>query len=293
MKDITAKFVVVRRAKPLLGTLVDITVRAGDAPRAQAALASAFAEVAAVHRLMSFHDPDSDVSRINRAPVGASTPVDSRTAEVLRMAWSLSVESHGIFDCTVARELVQWGLLPADRATVPRNEVPPCPVGRRALPWSLQGGHVIKHADCLIDLGGIAKGYAVDRAIAILVLHGVASALVNAGGDLRHHGEAPATIHLRDPADPGRVGSPISLHNAALASSATSGLDAAGARTVSALIDGVTRLPLPLGDGVSITAPTCIMADALTKFALAARAPRHPLLDRHGAHVVFHRFTGH
>ncbi|GAB3628879.1 ApbE-like lipoprotein [Pandoraea terrae] len=278
---------IVRRAKPLLGTLVDIAVRAEDAQHAQRALASAFAELATVHRLMSFHDSESDVSRINRAAVGAPTRVDSRTAEVLRAARCLSVESQGVFDCTVARELVQSGLLPAAA-----QNVVPLSGDTPADPWSLEGDLVVKSMDCLIDLGGIAKGYAVDRATAVLAQYGVADALVNAGGDLRHHGETPATIHLRDPADPGRIGSATSLLNAALASSATSGLNAKGTSAVSALIDGVTRLPLPLGEGASIIAPSCMMADALTKFVLAVRATSHPLLDRHRARVVFYRFAG-
>ncbi len=83
---------------------------------------------------------------------------------------------------------------------------------------------LVERGTAHLDLGGIAKGYAVDRAIALLVERGVRSALVNAGGDLRHVGSESVTIRLRDPADPARLVAAIDIRDAALASSASSGL---------------------------------------------------------------------
>jgi len=278
-----------RRAKPLLGTLVEVSIRANDSRIARAASDAAFAAIADVHRLMSFHDPRSDISRINRAATGESVDIDPRTVEVLGLATALAQASNRTFDCSVGATLVRLGMLPA-----------PLESGSAwaedsgdAQAFAIDGNRVIKHRACLIDLGGVAKGYAVDRAIAAAATHADAACiediLVNAGGDLRHWGERPATIHLRDPQERSNIARTLDLHNSALASSATSGLDYPEARRVSALLDGRSHDPLPPGRGVSISAPTCASADALTKIVLATRNAEHPLLAQYEARVVFSR----
>jgi len=75
--------VVCRRARPLLGTLVDVQAEGAGAP---AAVAVAFEEIAAVHTLLSFHAPNSELQLINRAAPGARLHVDQRTVTVLRLA---------------------------------------------------------------------------------------------------------------------------------------------------------------------------------------------------------------
>lgn len=270
-----------RRAKPLLGTLVEISVRAtGDATDADTdrAIEAAFAEIAKVHRLMSFHEALSDVGRINCAGVGIAVAIDARTTEVLQTALRASTESHGAFDCTVAAELVALSLLPFHTVAAPTSF--------GASRWILQNDHFIKLAPCLIDLGGIAKGYAVDRAITTLLQHNVQNVLVNAGGDLRHIGTLTEIIHLRDAGDPGRLPLAVELNNQALASSAAGGLTPDGPGSQSTLIDGVSRMPIGLGASVSIVASTCMDADLLTKVVLASDNPYHPMLAHYGAHVA-------
>ena len=78
----------IRRARPLLGTLVEIAVDASDERRALRAIEAAFAEIGEVHRCMSFHTADSDLARLHRAPVGRAVAVDARTMTVLRCAVS-------------------------------------------------------------------------------------------------------------------------------------------------------------------------------------------------------------
>jgi thiamine biosynthesis lipoprotein len=262
-----------RRAKPMLGTIVEISVQASDLQLAQRAVAAAFAEVAVVHRLMSFHEAQSDVQRLNCATEGALIIVDARTAEVLSCAERLTAESGGDFHCAVADVLVGLGRLPKS----------PC----ASLGSSLEidsGQCVVRRGRAAIDLGGIAKGYAVDRAIELLMRMGMDSALVNAGGDLRHCGSGSVMIHLRDPVDPADIATSIALDNQALASSATSGLTG-----TSSLINPRSMQLLPRGAGVSITAPNCMTADALTKVVLVSGDTDHAVLRRHGAQVVLYR----
>lgn len=291
---------VLRRAKPLLGTLVDIGIGSADAVLAREAAEAAFAEILDVHRLMSFHKPQSDVSRINRAAPGEPVEVDARTADVLRLAIEIHEASSGAFDCTIAPVLQRHRLLPpldgmkADMAYSSSGKSPddgggPAPGCVPAL--MLDARFVIKRRDCLIDLGGIAKGYAVDRAVdAILAIARASgdrleSVLVNAGGDLRFHGRSTIKVRLRDPGDPARLDDVVDLSDGALASSSTCGLNGI-AHGVSSLVDPLSGEPLPAGAGVTITAPTCTIADALTKVALATGDPAHPIFARYGASVA-------
>src|SRR6516164_241937 len=91
----------IRRARPLLGTFVEIEVAAADRSKMEAAIDAAFDALAEVHRLMSFHEPDSDVSRLNRDAYIRPTRVDPRTFQVLETAVELYGLSGGVFDITM------------------------------------------------------------------------------------------------------------------------------------------------------------------------------------------------
>src|SRR6202034_3483678 len=95
-----------------LGTYVAIGV--GGLPDADAlsAIERGFAAIAEIHRLMSFHEPTSDVSRLNRMAAHEAVTVDPATFAVLVKAQALAEESDGLFDITVAADLVVWGFLP-------------------------------------------------------------------------------------------------------------------------------------------------------------------------------------
>ena len=98
----------VRRARPSLGTFVEITARGDNEAKLHGAIDRAFNAIARVDRKMSFHQPASDISRINREAFRRKVNVDSWTWRVLRAAQKLSGESDGIFDITVARKLMEW-----------------------------------------------------------------------------------------------------------------------------------------------------------------------------------------
>ncbi|MBS0570940.1 MAG: FAD:protein FMN transferase, partial [Proteobacteria bacterium] len=149
----------IRRARPWLGTLVDIRVDGMESACALRAIDAAFAEVATVHRLMSFHGDDSDLARLRQAPACAAVRVNARTHEVLECALRIAAASTGIFDPTVAAAQVARGALPVPRSAF----VPDADASWRDI--ELLGGERVRLRRPLwIDLGGIAKGYAVDRA---------------------------------------------------------------------------------------------------------------------------------
>jgi FAD:protein FMN transferase len=268
-----------RRARPLLGTFVDISVDGTALVDMTTAVEAAFAAVERVHCLMSFHDPDSDVSRLNRDAAAQAVAVDPWTHQVLAAAVDLNRRSNGLFDVTVASVLQRRGLLPGlppPDATLaaPRDAIEMLPDRRiRFL-----------HPGTRIDLGGIAKGFAVDRAVDVLRAHGVPLGVVDAGGDLAAFGPAAAPIHIRDPRDPRRAMACISIMDEALASSGGR-FDPVNAPdvTTSAVVDTRTREPVRTIAGVTVRAPSCMLADALTKVLMSAGEEASALLDQIGA----------
>lgn len=160
-----------RRARPALGTLVEVGVPQGTS---ESVLESAFAAVAKVERALSRHDPCSDLGRWHAAQAGQLLPVALATQRVLRAASALWRASEGVFDISL---------------------------GTGAAHWRCQAGLLWRgHDGVRLDAGGIAKGHAVDQAVRALRHAGCAAGWVNAGGDLRSFGGVSVPVHLRDEA---------------------------------------------------------------------------------------------
>jgi thiamine biosynthesis lipoprotein len=207
---------------------------------------------------MSAQEPDSDLSRINRFAHSGPVEVNHWTALVLERALFWSKESHGAFD------VVRAGKAAIEGGQLPRHPGQPPP---EAAHWSwleVQGLSVRLLRPACIDLGGIAKGFAVDKGVEALRRAGATHGLVNAGGDVAAFGPRPWPVQIVDP----RTRVPmleVQLDNRALATSA--------------MLDGEWR-HLPDADqrwiSASVRAGSAMDADALTKILLAgsAMAPR-------------------
>lgn len=267
-----------RRARPLLGTIVEITAEGAD-DVLPAAIEEAFASIEQVQRLMNFHDPNSDVSHINDAETGQGIIVDPQTLRVLRFAHRLSYLSEGLFDVTTASTLVVDGFLPERTRKIPD--------GATYLDLLLLPGNCVlwRRKGC-IDLGGIAKGYAVDCAIATLRSRGVASAIVNAGGDLRCFG-TPRPIYLRHPDTPAVLMYIGSIRDAAFATSAGyfSRINNGG-REIEPLVDPRRGECVTWKGSVSVAAPDGMTADALTKIVALAPDFAVGILDHFDAQAI-------
>jgi thiamine biosynthesis lipoprotein len=274
-----------RRARPLLGTFVEISIAGAPPAELEAAADAAFAAVATVHRLMSFHDEASDIGRLNRSALAGALVVHPWTLEVLDIANDLCRRSAGVFDIAVAPVLQDLGLLPRH----PRDPSP-SEIGRGGddAVERLSDGRVRLRDGVRIDLGGIAKGYAVDRAVEALRGRGIAEGIVNAGGDLAAFGPHPHAIHVRDPGRPQVPMCEVMLRDGAMASSGgrfdPSSCAGAGASAVidprsGRVVDGIV--------GATVRAPLCVFADALTKVVMAAGEAAAPLLASCGASALF------
>lgn len=238
-----------------MGTFVAIEAAAPSETIATSAIEAAFAAVAEVERLMHPTRMGSDVARINAAPPGARTAIHPSTAGVLRLALLLSQLTDGVFDpCLPVRSGRLTDLKFGGSA-------------RERTAWASA------HAPIALDLGGIAKGYAVDRAVAALRQAGCVAGVVNAGGDLRVFGAPRQTVLLRL-AD--GTGEPLLMDNAALA---VSDLDASRRPTehrgyyvrTRARVRGPGAgrdLDLPPRRHAAVLAGDAASADALTKCVL-------------------------
>src|SRR5260221_8286095 len=140
----------IRRARPLLGTFVEIAVDGQTFDAAEAAVEAAFAAIATVHRLMSFHEADSDVSRLNRGAALGGVRVHDWTYQVLEAARDLHRRSGGMFDISVAPALQRLALLPGGN-----NRIQPLAENRFRF----------SHPPLKINLRGLPKGFPFPRPV--------------------------------------------------------------------------------------------------------------------------------
>lgn len=255
----------------LLGTFVEVGV-AKNGQCAQRAIAHAFELIESVQRSLSFQDPDSELSRLNRIP-GEWVPMSPLALRVLRLARAMGVVSGDGFNSTVGGQMVRWGVLP-DHLGDAR-----LPIGC-SRDIELRPGAARLSRAVLVTLDGIAKGFAVDTAIAALVRRGMPSAWVNAGGDVRTYGERGLDMQRRE-VDGSRNGL-VRLQNNAVASSFAS-VDAQP--DLPGRMAGVT--PEERGSIITVLARHAWKADALTKVAGAVpRDNRQALVSRFGATLL-------
>lgn len=249
----------------MLGTRVAIRISQMPHQKAHDLIDEAFDRMAEIHRLMSFHEHGSDLFRLNHGASNEPVQVDPKTWQVLSAALKFSQDSSGLFDVTIADVQARSGLLPAT------SEIPEPGGNWRDI--ELLSGHRIRFRRPLwIDLGGIAKGYAVDCAVEQLRSRGVVQGCVNAGGDLRVFGLETEQVHLLSMTT-GREIPVLEVSDAAVASSGGDGMH----------LNGQTRVAVDPRVRVSVVAPDCMTADALTKIVLADPRRAEALLPQYRA----------
>ena len=263
----------IRRARPWLGTIVEIAC--DDLP----AMEAGFAAVAHAHARMSFHEATSDLAALRDAIPGSAVAVDPETVQVLRLALDLYCATDGLFDVTIGRQLVATKFLPCVTAR-PLTHYD----GKANDIEIVDDTHIICHRPMLIDLGGIAKGHAVDMAVAAMQAAGATQATINAGGDLRVFGPDAETIWLRR-AD-GQLGGSLDARNIAVASSSNLLYRRTSRGADHSPHIGLARKAMLSDLTITVTAPMCICADAMTKVAMADAALAERLLDPVGGEVI-------
>ena len=244
-----------KREESVMGTSIGVELWADEPAAGEAAITAVMDEMRRIDRTMSPHKEDSELSRINRDAFTAPVPVSAEMARLIVRAAEFSELSGGAFDITYAA------------------------VGWRHLILDTHAGTVrFARPGMRIDLGGFAKGHAVDNATAILRRRGIAHAMVSAGGDSRVIGDRrgrPWTIGVRDPRRPGEVAAMLPLEDVSIS---TSGdyeryFDADGTR-FHHLIDPATGKS-PRGiQSVTVLADDGLTSEALSKIVFVLGVER-------------------
>jgi len=211
------------REEAIMGTAIRVELWGKDRAAGEAAIDAVMQEMHRIDRTMSPHKADSELSIINREAARHAVPLSLEMARLIARAIDFSELSDGAFDITYAGvgQLYDYrlGIKPSDeelaraRATVGyRNLI--LDREERTLRFARQGMR--------IDLGGFAKGHAVDNSVAILKRHGIVNATVAAGGDshvMGDRGGRPWSIGIRDPRRAGEVVAVLPLEDTAISTS--------------------------------------------------------------------------
>jgi FAD:protein FMN transferase len=211
------------RDEAIMGTAIRVELWADGAAQAGAAIDAVMAEMHRIDRAMSPHKADSPLSRLNREAAVAPVPVSNEMFRLIERAIWFSKRSAGAFDITYASvgHLYDYraGIAPDDAAV----ERARAAVGWRHLVLDAAARTVrFAREGVRIDLGGFAKGHAVDRGAAILRQRGIAHAIVTAGGDSHVIGDRrdrPWTIAIRHPRREHDVVAVLPLQDVAISTS--------------------------------------------------------------------------
>lgn len=260
------------RTEAIMGTRIYVQVWSQDKAGGEAAIDAVMDEMRRIDALMSHYKPDSQLSRINAHANDEPVQVDKELFDLIKLSTYYSQLTEGAFDITYA----SVGYL----YDYPRHVRPSEAQIRQALPavnWRNlkfdESRHTVRfeHPGMRIDLGGIGKGYAVDRGIELLKARGITHAVVTAGGDSRILGDhmgRPWLVAIRHPDDPRKVVTRIPLSDTAMS---TSGdyeryFDEDGVR-YHHIIDPHTGHSASKVRSATILAPTATQTDGMSKTA--------------------------
>lgn len=214
----------IKRVKLLMGTKVEIVAQGKDRDALERAVSKGFDEVERIEKIFSRFRDDSAISRINQNAGQSPVQVAPEAFMLIEKAVDICVQSSGAFDITILPVLSLWKF--GDQ-----NQKPPSAEEVREKLGQVDCKKIILKKDqnlvflpdpgMAIDLGGIVKGYAADKAALVLRQNGVSAGIVNAGGDLRVFGGTGKglAVGIQDPRQPGKVLAKIYLQDASVATS--------------------------------------------------------------------------
>jgi len=287
-----------RQARRLMGTLCEVQVYHTDAALADRAIAAALDEMARVDRLLSNYDPDSELSVMNRtAAATAPAVVSAELFGFVKECGAYVERTRGAFDPTVGPLVRAWGFTTPEPAR-PSDEAIAAAKAQSGFDKVRLGAsaRTVSYAvpGMEIDPGGIGKGYAVDRAVSVLVRAGIGSALVSAGGSTLYAiGHPPERdgwrVAVSDPTNVETPAAIVALRDTSISTSGASYRSVrAGGRRFSHVFDPRSGEPVEHMCQASVVAPTATASDALSKAAfILSRADLEDVLaDAPGSHAL-------
>lgn len=258
-----------QRIEPHMGTKFILTVYAESQQQASAAIEAASRRIAEIEQRMSDYRPDSEIRQLARqAPTREPLPISADLREVLAASRRIGAATDGAFDITVGRLSELWrGARSSNQLPDPRQTAEALKgVGLQR--WRLsEGGVELLQRDMRLDLGGIAKGYALDEALQAMRDAGVGQALINGGGDIVA-GDAPpgrdawrvAVASLEADGEP-RWTVPLVNGSVCTSGDAWQHVEIDG-RRYSHLLDPKTGRGVEGRHAATVVAPTAMAADA-------------------------------
>jgi thiamine biosynthesis lipoprotein len=212
-----------REEAAIMGTAITVELWHEDPSQGRALIEAVFNEMHRIDELMSSYKPDSELSRVNADGASGPVIVSKELFRLIEHAQSYSELTHGAFDITYASAGQHYDYRKGKKPDRQQLEqvLPAINYRHVKLDASRSTARFLRPG-VRIDLGGIAKGYAVDRSMAILDKAGVGSALISAGGDTRVMGkrwDQPWKVGIRDPRNRDGLISVIPLEDAAISTS--------------------------------------------------------------------------
>jgi thiamine biosynthesis lipoprotein len=260
------------RTEFLMDTIVNSVAFSRDRSAGEKALGLVYLEMARLEVLLDRYRDSSDVSKINRSAGEAPVSVTGETLDVIIRALQVGTQTGGAFDITVAPVLSLWGFGTAEENVPAAEELAKALrlVDFRGVRLDEAAGTVfLETRGSQIDLGGIAKGYIVDRAAEFLLEQGITSAYLDAGGDIRVIGEkpdgSPWRIGVRHPRERREIIAIVELRDQAIVTSGDyERFFIADGTRYHHIIDPATGYPAQGLVSVTVVAPDALTADALS-----------------------------
>lgn len=272
-----------------MGTLVEFIIADSDHEHADRALADAALEMQRVEDAFTIYgDVDNAVKSFNRSLPGTPVELPEEVSHILVTAMQAQAQSQGAFNPDLGTLDLLWGF----SSETSRNQPPSQEEIARAIPPQncIVHSHqkwIRSDSRCLLDFGAIAKGYAIDRGIAILKKFGIRNAMVNAGGDLRligTHAGKPWRIGIRHPRHKGEVLGTLSLSGDV--SIVTSGdyerFFIWNGRRYHHILDPTTGYPATSSQSTTVIASNATLADAWSTALFVEGAHGLPLQTKLG-----------
>jgi thiamine biosynthesis lipoprotein len=257
-----------------MGTTFSVVAYGADRFRLQAAVDVAFEEVRRLDNLLSNYKPRSEWGKVNREAASHPVRIGPELFEFLEACLQYSRATEGAFDITVGPLVRTWGFYRGSGRLPHRAEIRTAlaRVGYEKVKLDRENSTVYFSREGVeIDPGGIGKGYAVDRVVALLRERGITSALVSAGGSSIYGlgtppGEQGWPVKLAHPRRPSETVAEIRLRDGAMSTSGTSEkFFMSGGKMYSHIFDPRTGYPAPGMLSVTVLAARTIDTEAWTK----------------------------
>lgn len=275
-----------------MGTTYSVVLYGEDRDRLDLAADAAFEEARRLDRQLSHYRPASELSEVNRWAAERPVKVTPELFNLLTACQEYGRLSEGTFDITVGPLMKVWGFFKGSGQLPTRAEVAQAleQVGYQLLQLDAESRTVrFGRRDMALDLGGVGKGYTVDRMVEALRENGVTQALVSAGGSSIYGLGSPGKetggwlVEIRDPKNAARTVADLKLRNASLSTSGSyEKFFVAEGRTYSHIMDPRTGYPAQGMLAVSVVAPRALESEVWTKpFFIMGRqwAARHKPQD--------------